>query len=122
MKTMLQCSAIFVLGLAACVTPMGMAPSNVPLTPDQISKTIGPAEGTSSVWSFSPFCLFSFGHPDFDEAIKTALETSQGDALIDIRWYKKDACLLLATWDKLYISGTAVKIRPRSESDSKRKK
>ncbi len=108
--------------LVACVTPMGMAPSNVPVTQEQISKTLGPAEGTSSAWSFSPLCLFSFGHPDFDEAIKMALDSSQGDALIDIRWYKKDACLLFATWDKLYLSGTAVKIRPRGETEVKKRK
>jgi hypothetical protein len=117
---------VIVISLAtafsACVTPMGMAPSNVPVTQDQIVKTIGPAEGTSSAWSFSPLCLFSFGHPDFDEAIKTALDTSQGDVLIDIRWYKRDACLLFATWDKLYLSGTAVKIKPKGENEGKKRK
>lgn len=122
MKTIQLSIALLLVSLAACVTPMGIAPSNVPIAPEQISKTIGPAEGTSSAWAFSPLCLFSFGHPDFDEAIKGALDSSQGDALIDIRWYKKDACLLFATWDKLYLSGTAVKLKPRSEPEGKRKK
>lgn len=108
--------------LQACVTPMGMAASNVPVSPEQIDKTIGPAEGTSSTWSISPLCLVSFGHPDFDEAIHGALEASQGDVLVDIRWYKKSACLLVATWDKLYLSGTAVKLRPRGEFEGKRRK
>lgn len=117
---------LLVLALAAfvqgCVTPMGMAASNVPVSPEQIDKTIGPAAGTSSSWSFSPLCLFSFGHPDFDEAIHTALEISQGNVLVDIRWYNRNACLLLATWDKLYLSGTAVKLKPKGENEGKRRK
>ena len=108
--------------MQACVTPMGIAASNVPVSPEQIDKTLGPAEGTSSTWSFSPLCLISFGHPDFDEAIRAALESSQGDVLVDIRWYKKNACLLVATWDKLYLSGTAVKLKPTAENEGKRRK
>ena len=94
MKTIQLTAALLLLSLAACVTPMGIAPSNIPITPEQITKTIGPAEGTSSAWSFSPLCLFSLGHPDFDEAIKAALETSQGDALIDIIVADTHTCYL----------------------------
>lgn len=121
-RILLVAALLAAILMQACVTPMGMAASNVPVSPEQIDKTLGPAEGTSSTWSFSPLCLFSFGHPDFDEAIHTALETSQGDVLVDIRWYKKNACLLLATWDKLYLSGTAVKLKPKGEYEGKRRK
>ena len=122
MQRYLVLTALVAMCLTACATPMGIAPSNVPVSPEQIGQRIGPAEGTSSQWNFSPLCLFSFGHPDFDEAIKMALDTSHGDVLIDIRWYKKDACLLFATWDKLYLSGTAVKLKPKAESEVKLKK
>jgi hypothetical protein len=121
-KKILAATILALFVMQACVTPMGMAASNVPVSPEQIEKTIGPAEGTSSSWSFSPLCLFSFGHPDFDEAIRGAIDKSQGDVLVDIRWYNKNACLLFATWDKLYLSGTAVKLKPKGEIEGKRRK
>jgi len=120
-KIVCMAAAVVFMLTANCATPMGMAASNIPLQGKQIKTNLGPAEGSASDWGISLFCLTDWAVPDIDLAIKRAIEQKKGEALINVRWYSKDTCAILANYSKIVVTGEAVELELIEAAKPKRK-
>lgn len=113
-KSMLSVSAGLIaagsLFLMGCMTyPLAIAPSTKPITANDIVTEIGPANG--SAWYTVVFGIPVGEQHQVGPALKRALESSGGDALIEVKMeyhsYNLGPVVLLRT----DIYGTAVKIK-----------
>lgn len=106
-KLLLSLFIGLILSLSSCITPRGMTSSSTPIQGKKIAENLGKAEGSDG--SFSIISLFSIGRPDIDEAIKEAVNSKDGDALINVRMYEKNYFFLLITYTQVIITGDVIK-------------
>jgi hypothetical protein len=95
--------------LSACSTCVGISPSTKPITENDSYVVIGPAKGTSSgvVW----FIIPTFPDNQSEIARNNALESSGGDALIEVtEEYRVSTCIFLS-FVTTTVQGTAIKIK-----------
>ena len=96
--------------LAACVTvPVALAPSNTYIGPNDVVTEIGPASG--SAWGGTILGLPTGEIHQMEGAIKRALSSSGGDALIGVTVDFKTYNFFVATLMQTNVRGTAVKIK-----------
>jgi hypothetical protein len=97
------------LALLACsTTPVSLAPSIAPMGEKTVAENIGEARGESSAWSV--LGLFMVGTPDISLAISSALSSSGGDTLIDVRCYEVYRYYVLFSTTTVVVEGKAVKL------------
>lgn len=102
-------SAAVLLAVSACSACVGIAPSTTPITENDSYVRVGKAKGTSSgmVWLFIP------AYPDNQSELarNDAIQSSGGDALIEVTEEYSFTTFLLFTYVKTTVQGTAVKIK-----------
>jgi len=103
---------VLILSLTSCITPLGLTSSSTPLQGVKIVENCGKGEGTSG--SFSILGLFSIGRPDIDDAIKEAVASKGGDALINVRMYEKSIFLVVGIYTQVIITGEVIKFEKKS--------
>ena len=103
----------------ACVSPQGLAPSNIPLTGKKVTQKLGKSSATESKWMFSPLCLASYGHPDMHKAVKSMIEKKKGNAATGIHWHTTDYCMLLMRYRTLSVEGDVVQLEDDYNAASK---
>ncbi|MEK7858164.1 MAG: hypothetical protein AAB320_03400 [Elusimicrobiota bacterium] len=113
-KSMLSVSAGLIaagsLFLMGCMTyPLTISPSTKPITANDIVTEIGPASG--SAWYTIIMGLPVGEQHQVGPALKRALESSGGDALIEVKMEYHTYNLMFATILRTDIYGTAVKIK-----------
>ncbi len=106
--------------LTGCVTPMGMTASSTPLHNRVVVENLGQAEGSD--WSWSLLGLWSMGRPDIDKAINQAIESKNGDALINVRWYEKQYYFVLFSVTKVIVTGQVIKTAPLETKEPAKKR
>lgn len=105
---------ILILSLAfsvSCISsriyPGGMEPA-VSLNSDAEYEIIGTGEGMAS--SFRLFWIFPVTpEADINRALREAAASSEGDALIDVRWWKEKKVYILGTVDIIHVRGKVIK-------------
>jgi hypothetical protein len=106
--------------LASCRTaPVAMAPSNTPLLDRKVEANLGKTSGSHSVWSL--FGIWMFGRPDVEEAVKSAVTSKQGDALINVKCYQSIKWFIFFTIDTVTVEGEAVLLGREKEKEKKKK-
>jgi len=101
-------SAIILLSilLSGCVTPMGMTSSTTPVQGREM-ENLGRAEGSDK--TMSVFGIWSVGRPDIDKAIKMAVDSKGGDALINVSWYDRTYYFIVFSINEVIVCGDVVK-------------
>lgn len=98
------------LALTGCMTyPLTVSPSTRPITANDAVTEIGPANG--SAWTTILFGMPLGEQHQVGPALKRALESSGGDALIEVKMEYHVYNFLLFTVLRTDIYGTAVKIK-----------
>ncbi len=96
----------------------GMQPSSGPLKSVSY-KSLGKAKGMAS--SFNLFHLFTITEKaDIDYAINEAIGKKQGDALINIRYYKDTDFWFVGTVDKIIVEGEVIKYEEQPAKSAKK--
>lgn len=105
-------------GLAACSTvPIASTSSATPLAGKTISENLGKVKGSDSAWSV--FGLYMIGRPDIDAAMKQALESKGGDALTNVRLYKRWSYFVVVDCTTVLVEADAVKFAPEKTAPAK---
>ncbi|MCP4133917.1 MAG: hypothetical protein GY754_23305 [bacterium] len=93
---------------SGCIsTPVGISTSTTPLHNKTIVKNLGKAEGSDG--SLDILMIISVSRPDIDAAIKEAVDSKGGDALINVRVYQEVSYFLLLSYTKVVVTGEVVK-------------
>ena len=107
---------ILILSLAfnvSCISsriyPGGMEPA-VSLNPDAEYEIIGTGEGMAS--SFRLFWIFPVTpEADINRAVREAAASHEGEALIDVRWWKEQKVYILGTVDIIHVRGKVIRYK-----------
>ena len=94
--------------------PLCIAPSNIPVSADEIEENLGQSEGSTS--SHCILGIWMNKEPDIAAAIKEAVEKKEGDALINIQCYEKNRFYLFYSIKKIRITGEVVKLKKSEDT------
>ena len=111
----------FIAGFAAmagCSTvPIASTSSATPLAGKTITENLGKVKGSDSAWSV--LGLYMIGRPDIDAAMKQALESNGGDALTNVRLYKRWSYFVVVDCTTVIVEADAVKLAQDKAAPSK---
>ncbi len=98
-----------VLGFAfSCVSPRGVAVSNIPVNPEQIDKNLGRAEAADKAWHIF---MIPLKRPDIARAIEKGVQSKEGDAMINIQLYEKNINFILFGCTSAVVTGEVIKLK-----------
>ena len=110
-----------IAGLAAaagCSTvPVASTSSATPLGGKTIEENLGKVKGSDSAYSI--LGLWMIGRPDMDTAMKEALAAKGGDALTNVRIYKRWSYFILFDCTTVIVEADAVKFAQEKSSPAK---
>jgi len=114
----LKKAAVYILILSfaftvSCISsriyPGGMEPAAA-LNPDAEYEIVGTGEGMAS--SFRLFWVFPVTPAaDINRAVREASASYEGDALIDVRWWKEKKVYILGTVDIIHVRGKVIRYK-----------
>ena len=116
--TALVITALSALLLSSCVTPMGMTASTTPVGGKKV-EVLGKGEGSDSTWSV--LGLWQVGRTDVDQAIREAVATHKGDALINVTWQERTYWCVLFSITTLEVKGDVVRFASENERKGRRR-
>ena len=110
-----------IAGLAAaagCSTvPIASTSSATPLTGKTVEENLGKVKGSDSAYSI--LGLWMIGRPDMDAAMKEALAAKGGDALTNVRIYKRWSYFFLFDCTTVIVEADAVRFTPEKNPPAK---
>lgn len=95
----------------------GLATSNIPIV-DQKYTVIGPVEKSDYWITFDiAFIGFPLSKPPMDKLVHDAIQESEADALINIRYWNDKSIILFITLNRIGLNAEAIKF----QNDAKKK-
>lgn len=104
------------LFLFSCVSPRGMAVSNIPVESDKIDQNLGRAEGEDK--SYKIF-MIPLGKPDISKALEKAINEKKGDAMINIQLYEREMNFIIFGCNAAIVTGDVVKLKKADPEPNK---
>lgn len=121
MKKALSVFVMFmtVLSFNGCITtPICVSPAASHFQGRMVIENLGHCTGSDSACSV--FGLYMIGRPDIGKAVKEAVESRKGDALINVRCYEKWSYYLFFSVNTVIVEGDAVKLSASSGDTEKK--
>jgi hypothetical protein len=107
----------FAAATACSTVPIASTSSATPLEGKVISENLGKVKGSDS--AFSILGLYMIGRPDMDAAMKEALASKGGDALTNVRLYKRWSYFVVVDCTTVLVEAEAVRFAPEKTSPAK---
>lgn len=92
----------------SCVSPRGIAVSNIPIQSENIEENLGRAQAQDKAWKIF---MIPLSKPDISQAMEKAIQKKQGDAMINIQLYEKKMNFIVFGCNAAIVTGEVVKLK-----------